>query len=116
MLSHPDVEVDDKRTKAREISGYFGSESAYDRYRTHGRPIRVEELEGIDGLRVRRLEADDRLQDAVLSIYHALDITFGGPAIKIVENHRGRRKVRSAQQIVVEAQIPQQAPPQQAPQ
>jgi|SRR5215217_331307 len=85
-------------------------------YRTHGRPIRVEELEGIEGLKIRRLEADDRLQDAVLSIYHALDITFGGPAIKIVENHRGRRKVRVAQQIVLQAPVPDQALPPQAPQ
>jgi hypothetical protein len=114
MLSHPDVVVEDKNVRAREISAYFGSEAAYDRYRTHGRPIRIEELEGIEGLRVRRLEDKDRLQDAVLSIYHALDITFGGPAIKIVENHRGRRKVRAAQQIVVEAQAPQQTPPQQS--
>ena len=116
MLSHPDVEVEDKAARVREISGYFGSEAAYDRYRTHGRPIRIEELEEIEGLRVLRLEEDDRLQDAVLSIYHALDITFGGPAIKIVENHRGRRKVRLAQQIVVGAQLPQPPPPEQAPQ
>jgi hypothetical protein len=115
MLNHPDVTVADKASKAREISAHFGSEAAYDRYRTHGRPIRIEELESIEGLRVRRLEADDRLQDAVLSIYHSLDITFGGPAIKIVENHRARRKVRTAQQIIVQAEVPQQSPPQQAP-
>jgi hypothetical protein len=115
MLAHPDAGVSDPAGRAREISSYFGSEAAYDRYRTHGRPIRIEELERIAGLRVRRLEADDALQDAVLSIYHALDITFGGAAVKIVENHLGRRKVRAAQQIVVQAGPAPPASPQQTP-
>ena len=112
MLSHSDAGISDPGNRAKEISSYFGSDAAYDRYRTHGRPIRIEELEGIAGLRVRRLEADDPLQDAVLSIYHALDISFGGPAIKIVENHLGRRKVRAAQQIVVQAGTPPSGAPQ----
>jgi hypothetical protein len=112
MLSHSDAGVSDPGNRAKEISSYFGSEAAYDRYRTHGRPIRIEELDGIAGLRVGRLEADDPLQDAVLSIYHALDITFGGPTIKIVENHLGRRKVRAAQQIVVQAGPPPSGAPQ----
>ncbi|MDQ4001820.1 MAG: serine protease [Actinomycetota bacterium] len=104
MLTYPDVKVEDRAAKAEEISSYFGSEASYNRFRTHGRPIRVERLEQeVPELRVRRLEADDALQDAVLSIYHALDITFGGPTLKIVENHLGRRKVSAAQQLVIQA-------------
>jgi hypothetical protein len=112
MLTHDDAGVPQARRadRATEIAKEFGSEESYDRYRTHGRPIRVEALEKIEGLRVRRLEADPTLQDAVLSIYHALDITFGGPAIKIVENHLGRRKVRAMQQIVVQGGGPPQGP------
>jgi hypothetical protein len=80
-------------TKAKAIAKWFGSEEAYDKFRTHGRPLRHPELKGV-GLRVRLLEEDDHLQDAVLSVFHANEITFSsGPAIKIIENHMGRRKV-----------------------
>ena len=37
---------------------------------------------------------DNPLQDAVLSIYHAVDITFAGPALKLIENHKSDRYVR----------------------
>jgi hypothetical protein len=119
MLAHDDAGIpeDDRAGRAREIAETFGSEESYERHRTHGRPIRVEDLEQIEGLRVRRLEADDKLQDAVLSVYHALDITFGGPAVKIVENHLGRRKVRVAfqQQIVLQPQPDPGGPPPSGP-
>lgn len=93
MLRHPDAGVSEaeRDAVAFEIAEYFGSAESYDRCRTHGRPIRVEELEGIKGLRVLPLEKDDDLQDAILSIYHALDLTFNGPVVKIVENHLGAR-------------------------
>lgn len=108
MLAHDDagVPAEVRAERAKDIAAMFGSEESYARLRTHGRPIRVEELEQVDGLRIRRLEADDGLQDIVLTIYHALDLTFGGPAVKIVENHLGNRKVRAFQPIVV-----QQGPP-----
>jgi hypothetical protein len=104
MLSHADcgiAEPERDRTAA-SISQYFGSEASYDRFRTHSRPVRIEELRNIAGLRIRALEDDDDLQDAVLSIYHVLDFTFGGPAIKIVENHLGARYVRVQQQILIQ--------------
>lgn len=112
MLSHEDVDIGDADLagKARRIAEYFGSDESYERFRTHSRPIRIEELQTIRGLRVNALEDDDDLQDAVLSIYHALDLTFGGPAIKIVENHNGRRMVRLQQPQVI--QVPGPAGPQ----
>lgn len=113
MLSHEDagVQPDERERVARDIAEYFGSDASYERFRTHGRPIRIEELRAISGLRVRSLEDDDDLQDAVLSIYHALDFTFGGAALKIVENHNEARYVRIQQQILVPAQpIPGPAP------
>lgn len=115
MLGHEDagIPLPERAERAAEIAKQFGSEESYDLFRTHGRPIRVEALEQINGLRVRRLEGDPELQDAVLSIYHALDITFGGPALKIVENHLGRRKVRAMQQVMLQApgsQEPENAP------
>ena len=109
MLMHPDcgVQESERDATAVSISRYFGSDESYDRFRTHSRPVRIEELQSIKGLRVRALEDDDALQDAVLSIYHALDITFGGAAIKIVENHLGARYVRLQQQILIPKQPPQ---------
>ena len=111
MLLHPDsgVQESERDETSVSISQYFGSDESYDRFRTHSRPVRIEELKAIKGLRVRALEDDDALQDAVLSIYHALDITFGGNALKIVENHLGARYVRVKQQIVVQKQ-PAQLP------
>lgn len=116
MLAHEDADVPDaeRQSVATEIADYFGSAASYDRFRTHGRPIRVEELEQIHGLRIRRLESDKALQDAVLSLYHALDITLDGPAVKVVENHLGGRWVRSNRTIVLQQQSDQN-PPGQAP-
>lgn len=105
------VTDDDTRKKqADDIADYFGSDQAYERLRTHARPIRVEELEALDGMRVTRLEKDDALQDGILSVYHATDLTFSGPAVKIIENHKGARYVR-IRQIVVEGEQPQLNPP-----
>jgi hypothetical protein len=121
MLSHDDAGIPPERRKqrAKEIAEYFGSDASYDRFRTHGRAIRIEELQGIEGLRITALEEDDPLQDAVLSLYHTLDHTFGGAAIKIVENHNGARYVRLQHTVVVPAGLgeprpgePEPAPPQ----
>jgi len=115
MLAHPDAGVPEKErpARARCTAEYFGSDEAYDRFRTHGRPIRIEELhEKLPWLRVTPLEANDPLQDAVLSLYHALDHTFGGPAIKIVENHLGARHVRAAQTITIPFPLQAGQPPQ----
>jgi hypothetical protein len=106
MLAHDDMGMADeeaRKAKAVEIADYFGSEDAYDRFRTHERPIRLPELERV-GVRVRRLGSDDEdLQDAVLSIYHATDITFSvnQAVVKIVENHLGRRRVKVQQQLTL---------------
>ena len=104
MLSHEDTQVEEARRRrtAGEIARYFAF--AYDRFRTHARPIRIEDLRALSGMRVRLLEADDRLQDAVLSIYHALDLTFNRPGpVKIVENHRGAIYARLQRQVLVQA-------------
>jgi hypothetical protein len=104
MLTYPDMGFGDdtasRKRAARRIANHFGSERSYDRFRTHGRPIRLPELEEI-GVRVRRMGNDGELQDAVLSIFHATSITFNGAAAKIIENHLGRRFVRVQQQIAL---------------
>jgi hypothetical protein len=114
MLAHPEAGIPpaEREATARRIAAHFGSEESYDRLREHGRPIRLEELEALGGLRIRRLEDDDALQDAVLSVFHAFDITIGArPVSKIVENHLGKRYVKISAQVLIQA-VPQPAQPQ----
>jgi len=57
--------------------------------KTHSRHISMATCQSI-GLKVEELEADNKLQDLVLTIHHAYMHTFAQtPAIKIVENHKG---------------------------
>lgn len=57
--------------------------------RTHDRHIAIDECEAI-GLKIYRLEQDQKLQDLVLSVHHCFMITFAGTgALKIIENERG---------------------------
>jgi len=104
---------DQRNTTAREIAEWFGSDKSYDRFRTHSRPIRIEDLDDLraKGLIVTPLEDDDDLQDAALSVYHAVDFTLQGPAVKIIENHLRRRyvkRVQAPQQVMIQpAQLQQ---------
>lgn len=111
MLAHDDAGIPEgeRQSRAKELAAYFGSEESYDRFRTHGRPIRIEELSDLKGLRVRTLEGD--LQQAVLSVYDTMDITFTGPCLKLVENHLGRRKVLTKQQFLIPVGGPQPTGP-----
>ncbi|MCA1942905.1 MAG: hypothetical protein LDL15_04795 [Yonghaparkia sp.] len=53
------------------------------------------------GLVVDDLEADQYLQDEVLSVFHATTHTFNATgAVKIIENHLGRAFVKRQQQMV----------------
>lgn len=59
-------------------------------HKTHGRPIGIE-LAQEKGLNVIALENDQKLQDAVLSVYHSTMITFEStPCVKLIENHSGK--------------------------
>lgn len=103
MLTHEDMNLpdpDERHLAAQRLAQYFGSEEAYERFRTHGRPIRLPELREA-GLRMRHLGDDDELQDAVLSVFHATAITFNGPAAKIVENHLGSKWAKVQQTIMI---------------
>lgn len=53
------------------------------------------------GLQIVPLEDDQVLQDAVLSVHHAMVITLNStPAMKVIENDRGTGFITGAQQIV----------------
>lgn len=66
-----------------------------DTHKEHARHIHSEDLEEM-GLKIKHLEKDHDLQDAVLSVHHAFVITLANtPAAKIIENHEGCAMVKN---------------------
>jgi hypothetical protein len=91
---------DDLKTggqKARAAAEYFADHRLH---HSHSLGIDREQARGVD-LRITNLEADPKLQDAVLSVHHAALHTFGGPAVKIIENHLGRAFVKIGQALQI---------------
>lgn len=67
---------------------------------SHGRFLHRDYLRQKVGLEIENLEDDQKLQDAVLSVYHATAHTFSGtPAHKIIENHLGSAFVKLSQHV-----------------
>jgi hypothetical protein len=82
------------RKKAADIGNWLGS---HDIFKTHGRPI-SRALAEQHKLNIVELETDQDLQDAVLSIYHALAHSFSATgAVKIIENHLGKAYLQMVQ-------------------
>jgi len=102
----------DRRRKATGIAAWLADDKTH---LSHSRAITRDELRA-HGVVVRDLEANQDLQDAVLSVHHAVMHTLTNPSVvKIVENHLGRAfVVRAAQQVMV-VQQPMQPPPPQLP-
>lgn len=76
----------ERNAKAEEISNWLGNHNAF---RTHGKHIQRSELEK-HRLNIVHLEIDQRLQDLVLSVYHATTHTFANSrCVKIIENNLG---------------------------
>lgn len=87
----------DNKSKAATIVEQLGNR---DETLTHARHLGVDECERI-GLKIRRLENDQDLQGALLSVHHAFILTFSGTqSIKITENQDGKAYVLQAQQLV----------------
>ncbi|HWB22668.1 MAG TPA: hypothetical protein VG652_07250 [Gaiellaceae bacterium] len=71
--------------------------------KSHDRHISLDRAEEL-GIRVVPLEADNKLQDAVLSVHHAcIQSLTGTPAIKIIENQKGVAHVTTLGAVVVGA-------------
>jgi ATP-dependent protease ClpP protease subunit len=86
------------RSKAQKIVKAL-TDSAENK--SHSRHIGVERAEEI-GLNIKRLEADQELQDAVLSVHHSCVATLQTTqALKITENHMGIAFILQAQQVIV---------------
>lgn len=73
------------------ISRYLSDHSNFN---SHGRHISREKAKEI-GLLIEDLEKDQRLQDLVLSVFHATTHTFSmSPACKIIENQNGKAFIK----------------------
>jgi membrane-bound ClpP family serine protease len=70
--------------------------------KSHSRHISVDRCEEL-GIKVVRLESDDELQDAVLSVHHACIHTLSATgAYKIIENQMGIAQIQSVQRMIVQ--------------
>ena len=70
-------------------------------FKSHGRHIDREQAKEI-GLKIENLEDDDKLQDSVLSVFHATTHTFDGTgSVKMIENQQGKAFIKQVQQIVI---------------
>lgn len=73
--------------KGKEIAEWLGD---FSKHKTHGRPIGISKVKEI-GLKVEELENDQKLQEKVLSVFHATMVTFEvTTCVKMVENHNGK--------------------------
>jgi ATP-dependent protease ClpP protease subunit len=80
------------------IVGTLGSNAAT---QMHARHIHKERAKLL-GLKVVDLEADKRLQDAVLSVHHSTMITFEQTQMfKIIENHKGSSYISQQQMLLM---------------
>lgn len=94
---------DDREELARDIAGKLVSHGDH---KSHNRRIPRETL--VDyGVKVISLEADQVMQDLLLSVFHATTLTFANqPVAKIVENHQGRVYTCFSSQLQAQASAP----------
>lgn len=79
---------DDKQgvEKSKNIAERLGK---FENHKTHGHPISIKGAVS-KGLKVKPFERVRKLQDKILSIFHAAMATFAVAAcIKIIESHNG---------------------------
>lgn len=84
----------DKDNKASQISGWLANANEH---KTHGRPLMFKILQD-KGLTISLLEDDQNLQEKVLSVFHAISVTFEVTnCMKFVENHDGKGSFLNAE-------------------
>ena len=95
---------------AKAAADFFSNDQLHG---SHSRGINRDQLRGLE-LVIEDLEDDAQLQDAVLSVHHAVMHTFERTAtLKIMENHLGRAYVNSLPMQPQQLQF--QLPPMQIP-
>jgi hypothetical protein len=112
LTSHMFNGDQDAAQKAADIGRWLADHA---HFMTHGRPISRDVAEQ-KHLKIVRLETDQSLQDAVLSVYHATAHTFVQTgAVKIIENNLGKAYLDVVQQQMMLVGMPPQQSPQQPP-
>lgn len=92
----------DPRADAEKVADAL---SDYQVFMSHARRIGADQLRGL-GLKVVDLEDDQRLQDLVLSVHHAVNHTMNHTGVvKLVENHLGKTFVRRVAMVGVPVQV-----------
>jgi hypothetical protein len=104
-----DLSEDEQTARADKVFEYLAELSSN---KGHDKHIHLKECEDI-GLNVKRLEGNETktLQDLILTIHHCYMFTLSNtPALKIIENHMGRRWVKIIQMVQPQMQLnlPQQ--------
>jgi hypothetical protein len=96
----------DAHSKAEGAAKWFAD---FTSFRSHGRRVDRDAARG-QNLKIVDLEADSELQDAMLSVHHAVSHTLAGTgAFKIIENHHGRAFIQQAKpEIVLQGPLPLQ--------
>lgn len=108
-----DLSKAEAEQRAKDIASWFNSHKTH---RSHGRPLRYDDLNG-QKVRVTLLEADDVVQDKVLSAWHGVQLSLSQVAVnKLIENNEGKAWMLSGSpglQIMIGSQPspPAQAPP-----
>jgi hypothetical protein len=83
-------------------------------FKSHGRRVSRDDARILQ-IKVFDLEDEVDLQDAVLSVHHAVRLTFAGTqATKIIENHHGRAYIEAIQKSAIQI-LPAPSPPSGAP-
>lgn len=100
----------DKEKKAERVANFFADHRTH---QSHSLGISREQSRR-RGVRIANLEADAKLQDAILSVHHATMHTLSGPAIKIVENHLGKGFFKIRPMMQFPTNLPVQPMPQPA--
>lgn len=103
--------LSDNPERAQEVASWFAN---FSHFNSHSRPVTLDDAIG-QGLAITKLEDDQRLQDLVLSVHHAVRHTFNDTGTtKLIENHHGRAYLEiSLSPVVVEQAPPErsQGPP-----
>lgn len=69
---------------------------------SHNRHISIEKAKDM-GLVIEEMEANQDLQDAIMSVHHACALTFSNtPAVRIIENHKGKALIIQQRRVVAQ--------------
>lgn len=81
--------------------------TAYRQNKGHNRHIHYEDCTKM-GLKVEKIEADQELQDLILTVHHCyMHALMNTPSFKMIENHKGIAFVKMELQVAVQQQISQ---------